>query len=238
MWRDRRIWVLAGLIGSTVAVWGLWQLGAGAAVLEMESNIRVERAANKLDSGDLAGAIADLDIAVQKAPTHSEPYALRGRAHLLLAIRDNRRGGGPPSHPEELAAAHSDLAHALLNDANNPDAHRFMAELLWNQERHADAFSEFTRSLELDGSNAATWWERGNAYGWVGDHAQAIADFDRAVTLRGSFDDFLWRGVSKIEVGDCAGGRQDLQEAQRRASSSSAKDEALAELEKANGRCQ
>lgn len=75
---------------------------------------------------------------------------------------------------------------------------------------YTGAIEDFTKSIELV-KNVNVYLKRSSAYLMVGKYPQAIADASEVIKLRPSLlDAYFIRGVSRFEVGEYMGSREDL----------------------------
>ena len=129
------------------------------------------RAYGELRTGDLNGAIADYDRAIQLNPKFAVAYCNRGVAKVQKGDLDG-------------AIADCDKAIQL-----NPK----LAEAYWAycnrgvvKERKGDlngALADYNQAIELNPKYAVVYRNRGNAKFRSGDFDGAIADFDRVIEL-------------------------------------------------------
>ncbi|MBI3723858.1 tetratricopeptide repeat protein [bacterium] len=159
-----------------------------------------ERALQRYNRNELAGAIADYDKAIEIEPRNSRWWRNRASTKLTLGDSDG---------------ALSDYDRAIELDPGN-----FMAwcdrGALKNDKMHdlEGAFSDFSKAIELNPGHALAWANRGRVRIARGDYDGAIADLDRALGLdshakEGWFD----RGTARLHTGDLAGAVADLDRA-------------------------
>ncbi len=126
------------------------------------------RARARLETGDVDGALADVDRAIDLA---DGPEARSFRA-MVRVRRGDPRGAG------------SDLDRAIemgprVAVYRNNRAHHRRVEL----GDYAGAIDDATAAIEIEPGLAHAWLNRGMAHSSVGNHALALADLDRAVQL-------------------------------------------------------
>jgi tetratricopeptide (TPR) repeat protein len=70
-----------------------------------------------------------------------------------------------------------------------------------------------SEAIELDGDLADAFFNRGDAYYFLGDYTTALKDFDIAVEKRGDAYDHQFRGETKVKLGDHEGALADFKKA-------------------------
>ncbi|MDQ3108557.1 MAG: tetratricopeptide repeat protein [Bacteroidota bacterium] len=85
-----------------------------------------------------------------------------------------------------------------------------------------------TEAIELDGELADAFFNRGDAYYFLGDFTTAIKDFDIAVEKRGDAYDHQFRGETRVKLGDNDGALADFKKAADKGFSSTASGAHLA----------
>jgi tetratricopeptide (TPR) repeat protein len=127
----------------------------------------VSEGAAKSRAGDLAGARADLDRAIELDPGNAEAFFWRGYGEA--------RGG-------ERGKAVGDLKHASELDPKEPYAYAELAGLYQRAGQLDDAIATATRLIDVapDWHEGAAFAMRGYAQGQKGDREHALADFAEA----------------------------------------------------------
>ena len=87
---------------------------------------------------------------------------------------------------------------------------------LFEKQDHERAIKDFDEALRLDPQFASVFYYRAVARSDKGEFRRAIGDFDQAIRLKPNFA-VAWRdrGQAKIALGDQAGGKADIAEAER-----------------------
>lgn len=160
--------------------------------------------------GERPEAIADLDKAIELKPDEAIPLILRAR--ILQQAGETEKAlvdlekvlEKQPDHPAALelrgliAAEMNDYAAAILDfrrllDRHDQDAvvHGQLGMLHLAAKQPRAAAKEFTRAIELDPKQFASWRGRSDAEISIGDHAKALADLEKALELRPDDDGVL-----------------------------------------------
>jgi len=197
-------------------------------------------------TGDLTGAMRELDAAVRTDPDGAWAYAWRYAVKALLCRRDR------DASARVLAAA--DLDQALRLEPSNPLALALRAEYLHDRERYAEALSDldalrrarpddewalvetgeilselgrldearllFDRLLRAHRGEAWAWALRGRGPALAARPAEGLRDLDRAVALAPRWGALrAWRGEARRRAGDARGALLDFDAAVRLGSS-------------------
>ena len=98
-----------------------------------------------------------------------------------------------PVEPEAVAPPEPDNSPASddYDDDDDDEAARKAASADYvrrgvayrSQEDFGEAMAEFEQAIAICPDNAAAWRHRGMAWGFMGDHERALADFTRAIEL-------------------------------------------------------
>lgn len=152
----------------------------------------------KLSPGAYQEAMAHFNRAIQIWPEYSEAY-------LNRAVAEHDQ-----SHP---AAALADLEKALDLDPDSTRAYNERGQIFLENGDARRAIQEFNRSLQvtptLDGH-----YQRGAAYEKLGDHQNAIVDFDAAIReSRDAPYAYRARAAARRASGDREGAADDEQKA-------------------------
>jgi tetratricopeptide (TPR) repeat protein len=163
----------------------------------------LQRARVRAMRGDRPEAIADLDKAIRIAPDEVVPLVLRARIHQQAG--DSERAAADlervlakhPDHPAAIelrgliAAERNDYPAAIRDFrklvAQKPDDAVLIGQLgmLYLAAKQPRlAIRRFTRSIELDDTNFASWRGRSDAEISIGDHKAARADLEKAMELK------------------------------------------------------
>ena len=152
----------------------------------------VQRGVDKIQLGNLTGAIADFNQALKVNPNDSQAYYYRGQAQRQLerspSFREaysevlQFRGIARLQLGDEQGAV-ADLNYVLRNNPNATSAYlnRGLARLGLGQTQQA--INDFTGALNLEPNLAIAYHHRGFAYHLLGNKERARADWDKAATL-------------------------------------------------------
>ncbi|MEZ6185967.1 MAG: tetratricopeptide repeat protein [Planctomycetota bacterium] len=203
--------------------------------LEAAPQALSNRAACKMELGDLEGAAADLLQAQRLAPQdptfpaeaarclsrlgrHDLAIPLFDRA-LALAPADGsllRDRGRSRSDFGDLKGAEADFDRALALDPQDVVAYRSRALARFKLGRYADALADCGRGLEGPKPDAKTLALRGMCLTSLGRAAESLADYDLALKLDPR-EPRTWanRGRALADLGRCAEALADYDEAER-----------------------
>lgn len=70
---------------------------------------------------------------------------------------------------------------------------------LYSQGRYNEAIEEYTWAIELDPNSTEAYGNRGNAYKLQGMKAEALADFEKVITLT---DNPQWIQMARQQIGE------------------------------------
>lgn len=132
-----------------------------------DPNALIHRANKRATGGDVEGAFADLQEAIQLSPTRATAYYNRGFLHNTLgnfeaAIEDfNRALELLPDYDEAFYQRGN--SHLQLKDPTN-------------------AVQDFSRAIALNPYSIKAYYKRAEAYAEVGDTAGTLADYAQAIT--------------------------------------------------------
>jgi len=188
----------------------------------------------KRQSGDFAGAMADLDLALELRPRNAFALGCRGEAKRqsgdlagAIADLDLALELEPKLEPKkafalgcrgeakrqrgDFAGAIADLDLALKLEPKNAVALRHRGEAKRQRGDFAGAFSDLDLALQLNAKYALAWSSRGDVKRGLRHFAGAIADFNVALELDPK-DAFALsrRGDAKRRLGDFPGAMADL----------------------------
>jgi tetratricopeptide (TPR) repeat protein len=167
------------------------------------SGALLQRARVRAMRGDRPEAIADLDKAIRIAPDEVVPLVLRARIHQQAGDSDRAAAdleqvlAKHPDHPAAielrgLIAAERNDYPAAIRDFRKLVAQKSDDAVLVGQlgmlylaaKQPRQAIKRFTRSIELDDQNFASWRGRSDAEISIGDHKAARADLEKALELQ------------------------------------------------------
>ena len=137
------------------------------AAQESDENL-VNRGIEKAKNGDLNGAIADFDRAIELNPKDDAPYYNRAQAKWLK---------------KDAAGAIADYTRAIELGSTNPAAYNNRGNARAEKNDRDDAIADYTRAIELKPDYARAYYNRAMVKKEKGDAASAEADFKMAHKL-------------------------------------------------------
>jgi tetratricopeptide (TPR) repeat protein len=148
------------------------------------------RAAQRLQAGDMQGALGDVNMAILRDSRNSGAYALRGTIRMT--------GGDRPgalldfSRSIELTPDVKGIEIVYANRAN----------LYWLDGKHTEAAADVARALQLKPDFALAFNLRGRLKADNGDLDGARADFDRAIQLEPKMmPAYVARAAANLQAG-------------------------------------
>jgi len=129
------------------------------------------RAAQRLQAGDLQGALADANIAIARDSQSSGAYALRGTIRMTTGDRPGALAD--MSRAIELAPNVNGIEIVYTNRAN----------LHWLEGRNKEAMSDVEHALRLKPEMALALHVRARIKGDEGDLDGALVDLDKAIRV-------------------------------------------------------
>lgn len=160
--RRRLLVVSAAVVVIGAAAWGTY-LYIVSAPLRAEKVF--QDGMRMMGSGDYRGAAARFTEAVGIWPELAAGYLERGLARKNLNQAD---------------AAIEDFEHAISLDSNLAPAHTALGLIFRERGDLTRAMNEFTVSIDLNSSTDALY-QRGELHESLGQHEQAIQDYDAAI---------------------------------------------------------
>ena len=128
----------------------------------------VNRGIEKAKKGDLDGALADFDRAIELNPKDDAGYYNRAQAKRLK---------------KDAAGAIADYTRAIERGSKNPAAYNNRGNARAENNDRAGAIADYTRAIELKPDYARAYYNRAVAKEAKGDAAGAAADFKSAEKL-------------------------------------------------------
>jgi tetratricopeptide (TPR) repeat protein len=166
---------------------------------ERQSQIYYESGISKQSKGDLAGALADYNRAIEQTPGVANLYSQRGK--LKKAQGD-------------LAGALADYNQAITLKPDNADDYYNRGTLAQVTGNMDSGIGDFTKVIELKPDFADAYNNRGIAKNAEGDADGAMADYSKAIELEPAFADaYNNRGIAKNAKGDADGALVDCNKA-------------------------
>lgn len=128
------------------------------------------QALNRAESGDVQGAIAELDWALKLDP--QDPKALACRAAVRIK-QGNWQG------------AIADCNRAIQGGGADATLYRYRARARLEMGDRAGALTDLDQALAQDDQNPLLWLARGDAQQALGNYSAAIGDYNQALELGG-----------------------------------------------------
>jgi tetratricopeptide (TPR) repeat protein len=125
----------------------------------------VNRGIEKAQNGDLDGAMADFNHAIELNPKDDAPYYNRAQARRLK---------------KDTAGAIADYTRAIELGSTNPAAYNNRGNARAENNDRDGAISDYTRAIELKPDYGRAYYNRAAARKDKGDASGAAADFKRA----------------------------------------------------------
>ncbi|HYO88331.1 MAG TPA: tetratricopeptide repeat protein [Candidatus Limnocylindrales bacterium] len=185
-----------------------------ALALEPRSAIALNnRGVVRLQLGDVPGAIADLDAALERAPEYASARRNRAAAEEALrrAATSEARSAAETHISLALALAHgglmesalTELGEALELDPSSGSAYHTRARLRAALGDRDGAFEDFEQALALGPGNALAYADRAEMYLAANQWDRAARDFTRAIRAApGNAHYLLRRGITRSEACD------------------------------------
>jgi tetratricopeptide (TPR) repeat protein len=154
------------------------------------------RASKIAPKGDLAGAMADLDLAVRYNPNHWICWEARGEVCELQG---------------DWERAAENYGRAIECDPRKPVPYEHRAALRARRGDTAGALADYGEAIRRFPGSAGSWIERGKLKGRLEDRKGAIADLDEGL-MRNPLDaaGFYLRGQCHYALGDLDGAFRDF----------------------------
>ena len=131
----------------------------------------VLRAAQRLQRGDAAGALQDINAVLAREPNSSPAHALRGT--IRMTTGDRPGAAADFTRAIELTPDIKGMEVVYVNRAN----------VLWLDGRHKEAGADLAKALAMNPAFALAYNLRGRMKADAGDLDGALADFDHAIKL-------------------------------------------------------
>jgi len=148
----------------------------------------MDKALEKLNSGNGEGALKILNEAIQYDSVNAEAYCLRGEIYHYLGGIENWRAA-----IKNYACAlriHPEYAYAFYCRAYAKDA----------LSHYISAIQDYTYALQIDSNYAPAYYRRGRIHFQQRDYKKAVEDFSQAIRVS-----FEWGDVDPCEVYTCRG---------------------------------
>ncbi len=193
------------------------------------------RGLTRFDKGDLPGAVADFNQAIQTQSDYSEAYFYRALAYSDLrqmpkSIADYSKAialnvgyvdayynrGLVLSAIGDKPGAIADYTQVIRLDRNFAAAYNNRGLALSDLGDQKGAIDDFNQALQINPGRANTYFNRGLALFRINNDRSALADYTQAIQLNPSYAKaFANRGITLVRMGDRKGAIADLQQAAR-----------------------
>ena len=191
------------------------------------------RGLTRFDKGDLSGAVADFNQAIQTQSDYSEAYFYRALAYFDLrqmpkSIADYSKAialnagyvdayynrGLVLSAIGDKPGAIADYTQVIRLDRNFAAAYNNRGLALSDLGDQKGAIDDFNQALQINPGRANTYFNRGLALFRINNDRSALADYTQAIQLNPSYAKaFANRGITLVRMGDEKGAIADLQQA-------------------------
>jgi tetratricopeptide (TPR) repeat protein len=198
-----------------------------------DPNALVHRANKRATGGDVEGAFADFQEAIQLSPTRATAYYNRGFLHNTLgnfeaAIEDFNRAlellpdydeafyqrGNSYLQIKEPSNAIQDFSRAIAQNPYSIKAYYKRAEAYAEMGDTAGALSDYAQAITRVPKDANAYYQRGRYLSKMGEMQAAIADFTTAIGFNPRHADaFCSRGCCFAELGDIESANLDFNQA-------------------------
>ncbi|WP_293359886.1 MULTISPECIES: tetratricopeptide repeat-containing serine protease family protein [unclassified Microcoleus] len=193
------------------------------------------RGLTRFDKGDLSGAVADFNQAIQTQSDYVDAYFYRGLAYFDLrqmpnSIADYSKAialnagyvdayynrGLVLSALGDKPGAIADYTQVIRLDRNFAPAYNNRGLALSDLGDQKGAIDDFNQALQINPGRANTYFNRGLALFRINNDRSALADYTQAIQLNPSYAKaFANRGITLVRMGDRQGAIADLQQAAR-----------------------
>ena len=144
------------------------------------------RGLTRFDKGDLPGAVADFNQAIQTQSDYSEAYFYRALAYFDL---------------KQMPKSIADYSKAIALNAGYVDAYYNRGLVLSVMGDKPGAIADYTQVIRLDRNFAAAYNNRGLALSDLGDQKGAIDDFNQALQINpGRANTYFNRGLALFRI--------------------------------------
>jgi len=193
------------------------------------------RGLTRFDKGDLSGAVADFNQAIQTQSDYSEAYFYRALAYFDLrqmpkSIADYSKAialnagyvdayynrGLVLSAMGDKPGAIADYTQVIRLDRNFAAAYNNRGLALSDLGDQKGAIDDFNQALQINPGRANTYFNRGLALFRINNDRSALADYTQAIQLNPNYAKaYANRGITLVRMGDTKGAIADLQQAAR-----------------------
>ncbi len=167
-----------------------------------QAKVYDDRAMAKFRANNIAGALADLGLAISSDPQDPQLYLHRGFVK---------------GHAADHRGALADFEQAIKLKPDLPEAFALRASAKRELKDFRGALSDYDRAISLSPQATAIYLDRGRLKQMqLRDSKGAVSDYDKVIAL-GDRDAFIYsfRGAAKQNLGDRNGAITDFQESSR-----------------------
>ncbi len=123
------------------------------------------------------------DLTMWRDVTEKRPYNFRGPLGVGRALKSLG----------EFVEAETAFRRAVELDDLAPDTHFYLGDLLFEENRHREAFDELYRSNELGRADVAVFVRLGRTSKVLGRYDAAVAFYDKALEIQPGFPEALYQ---------------------------------------------
>ncbi len=198
-----------------------------------DPNTLIHRANKRAIRGDIEGAFADFDEAIQLSPTRATAYYNRGflnntLGHFEAAIEDFNRAldllpdydeayyqrGNSHLQIQEIPTAILDFSRAIQLNPYSIKSYYKRAEAYADLGEAASVLADYAQAITRIPKDPNAYYQRGRFLAKNGEMQKAIEDFTTALTLDSRHADaYCSRGCCYAELGEMAKASHDFNQA-------------------------
>ena len=148
-----------------------------------------------------AEARATLERATQVDPTFAPAWIQLGNSYLV-------------TEPRDIAKAEIYIRKAVALQPNEAFVHDYMGDVYRAENNLPQARAEYTRMAELAPNRGEAFVQRGHVNAFLGNFAEARADYDRGVSLSDpsvKFNYAVYRALVNVYAGDPSAAEAELE---------------------------
>jgi tetratricopeptide (TPR) repeat protein len=198
-----------------------------------DPNALIHRANKRAIGGDIEGAFADFDEAIQLSPTRATAYYNRGflnntLGHFEAAIEDFNRAldllpdydeayyqrGNSHLQLQEIPAAILDFSHAIQLNPYSIKSYYKRAEAYAELGEVASVLADYAQAITRIPKDPNAYYQRGRFLVKIGEMPKAIEDFTTALQFDSRHADaYCSRGCCYAELGEMSKASHDFNQA-------------------------